>query len=101
MFDSSVTYDDKAAHIEDAEALRATIDAYTAAGEPMGGITLAPTAVVVDGEAATVTYDVMFGDTAAYTALTGMIDLVDGTWVVSREEFCSFMTSARNACPAG
>jgi iron complex transport system substrate-binding protein len=101
VFDSAMTYDDKAAHIEDAEALRATVDAYTAAGEPMGGITLAPTAVVVDGEAATVTYDVMFGDTAAYTALTGMIDLVDGTWVVSREEFCSFMTSARNACPAG
>ena len=67
----------------------------------MGGITLDPTAVVVNGTSGTVTYDVMFGDTAAYTALTGLIDLVDGTWVVSREEFCSFMASARNACPVG
>ena len=70
------------------------------AGDAMGGITLVPTDVVADGDAATVTYDVMFGDTAAYTALTGTIPLVDGTWVVSRAEFCGFMASARNACPA-
>jgi iron complex transport system substrate-binding protein len=66
----------------------------------MGGITLEPTDVVVDGETATVTYDVMFGGSAAYTALTGSISLIDGTWVVSRAEFCGFMASARNACPA-
>ena len=52
------------------------------------------------GETATVTYDVMFGESAAYTALTGEITNVDGTWTVSRSEFCSFMASARNACPA-
>jgi iron complex transport system substrate-binding protein len=86
--------------VDDAEALRATIDAYTAAGDAMGGITLVPTEVVVAGDTATVTYDVMFGGTAAYTALTGEIALIDGTWVVSRAEFCGFMASARNACPA-
>jgi iron complex transport system substrate-binding protein len=100
VFDSSVGFDDKAPHVEDAEALRATIDAYTAAGDAMGGITLVPTEVVVVGDTATVTYDVMFGGTAAYTALTGEIALIDGTWVVSRAEFCGFMASARNACPA-
>ena len=100
VFDSSVGYDEKAAHLEDAEALRSTVEAYTVAGDAMGGITLVPTDVVADGDAATVTYDVMFGDTAAYTALTGTITLVDGTWVVSRAEFCGFMASARNACPA-
>jgi iron complex transport system substrate-binding protein len=99
VFDSAIPYDEKAAHIEDASALQSTIDAYTAAGDAMGGITLVPTEVVVDGDAATVTYDVMFGATAAYTALTGQIALVDGTWVVSRNEFCGFMASARNACP--
>jgi iron complex transport system substrate-binding protein len=100
VFDSAIVYEDKSAHIEDAEALRPTIEAYTVAGEGMGGITLAPTEVVVDGDTATVTYDVMFGATAAYTALTGSIELVDGTWIVSRAEFCGFMASARNACPA-
>lgn len=99
VFDSAVVFEDKSAHIEDAEALRPTIEAYTVAGEGMGGITLAPTEVVVDGETATVTYDVMFGETAAYSALTGTVDLIDGTWVVSRAEFCGFMASARNACP--
>ena len=66
----------------------------------MGGISLVPTAVVIDGDTATVTYDVMFGDSAAYTALTGEINNVDGGWIVPRSEFCSFMASARNACPA-
>ena len=100
VFDSAIGFDEKAAHIEDAAALEATVEAYTAAGDAMGGITLEPTDVVVDGETATVTYDVMFGGSAAYTALTGSISLIDGTWVVSRAEFCGFMASARNACPA-
>ena len=100
MFDSAVGFDDKAIHVEDSEALRSTIEAYTAAGDAMGGITLAPTEVVVTGDTAAVTYDVLFGDTAAYTALTGEIALIDGTWTVSRTEFCGFMASARNPCPA-
>jgi iron complex transport system substrate-binding protein len=99
-FDSSVGFDEKAPHVEDAEALRSTIESYTDAGAAMGGITLVPTDVVVNGDAATVTYDVMFGDSAAYTDLSGLISLVDGTWVVSRAEFCGFMASARNACPS-
>lgn len=100
VFDSAIGFDDKAIYVEDAAALRSTIDAYTAAGDAMGGITLVPTDVVVTGDTAVVTYDVMFGDTAAYTALQGEIALVDGTWTVSRMEFCGFMASARNACPA-
>ncbi len=99
-FDSTVGFDGKAAHIEDAEELRSTIESYTAAGDAMGGITLDPTNVVVNGDTATVTYDVMFGGTAAYSDMTGVVALVDDTWVVSRAEFCTFMASARNACPS-
>lgn len=99
VFDSNVPYADKAAHIEDAAALQATIEAYTSAGEAMGGITLTPTDVVVDGDTATITYDVLFGDAVAYSAMEGSISLIDGTWVIGRDEFCGFMASARNACP--
>lgn len=99
-FDSNVGFDEKSKYIEDAEALRPTIEAYTQAGSAMGGITLAPTNVVVDGTTATVTYDVMFGTRSAYQGQTGTISLVDGNWVVARADFCSFMASARNACPA-
>jgi iron complex transport system substrate-binding protein len=66
----------------------------------MGGISLAPGDVVVEGDTATVTYDVLFGGNPAYEGQTGTIELVDGTWVVSRDEFCSFMSSARTPCPA-
>ena len=99
VFDSSTPFEDKAPHLEDAEALADTIDAYGRAGAGMGGISLDPTSVVVDGDTATVTYDVLFGTNPAYTALTGDIHLVDDAWVVSRDEFCGFMSSARTPCP--
>ncbi len=50
-------------------------------------------------EAATA-YDVFFGTNSQYQDLPGKISQVDGTWVVSRAEFCGFMSSARVTCPA-
>jgi iron complex transport system substrate-binding protein len=101
VFDSAAAFEDKAPHLADADALRATVEGYTQAGAAMGGISLVPTDVAVQGDTATVTYDVMFGDAAAYSDLTGTMSLIDGTWTVSREEFCGFMASARNPCPPG
>jgi iron complex transport system substrate-binding protein len=100
-FDSSLTYDAKAAAIADAEALKATIDAYTQAGLAVGGITLVPTAVAVTGDTAAITYDVEFAGQPAYQGQEGTLAKVAGTWQVSREEFCGFMAAARNPCPAG
>lgn len=100
VFDSTVAFADKADHLQDANALQATVEGYEAAGAAMGGITLAPTAVAIDGVAATITYDVNFGAETAYSALEGEMTLVDGSWIVGHDEFCSFMASARNACPA-
>ena len=100
VFDSTIGFDVKAPYLESSDELRATVESYTAAGEAMGGIGLAPTAVRVDGDVATVTYDVLFGDATAYTALDGEMARVDGVWTVGRDEFCTFMASARNACPS-
>ena len=99
VFDSTVPFAEKAEWLENSEALQAAAEAYSAAGESMGGIALAPTAVVVDGATATITYDVLFGGTPAYEALTSTITKVDGAWVVSQAAFCEFLTSARVACP--
>lgn len=99
-FDSTIGFADKAAYIADAEALRATIEAYTPAGEAVGGIALLPTDVVVSGDTAKITYDVTFADQVAYEDQEGTIKRIDGEWVVSRKEFCGFMASARNPCPS-
>lgn len=99
VFDSETSRDDKAPHLEAADELASTIEAYAAAGSDMGGISLAPTGVAIDGDTATVTYDVLFGGSAAYTALTGTMTVVDDTWTVGRDEFCGFMASARTPCP--
>lgn len=98
VFDSTTSFEDKAPHLEDADALASTIEGYAESGSMMGGISLAPTDVTVDGDVATITYDVLFGENPAYGDQTGEISLVDGVWTVSRDEFCSFMASARNPC---
>ena len=91
-------FDEKAPFIADAEALRATIGAYAPAGEAVGGIALVPTAIVITGDTAAVTYDVTFAGQTAYEDQAGTVERVDGSWVVGRDEFCGFMATARNPC---
>ncbi|MEP1124480.1 MAG: iron-siderophore ABC transporter substrate-binding protein [Ilumatobacter sp.] len=98
VFDSTIPFEEKSAFLEDPDALVDAVQAYADAGAGFGGIGLSPTAVAVDGETATVTYDVLFGENPAYSDQSGTIQLVDGVWTVSRDEFCAFMSSARVSC---
>jgi iron complex transport system substrate-binding protein len=100
VFDSSTALDAKKPHLENADALADTITAYSAAGQRFGGIKLTPTAVAINGDTATVTYDVYFGTNKQYGDLSGAIARTGGNWIVSRGEFCGFMQSARTPCPA-
>jgi iron complex transport system substrate-binding protein len=100
VFDSAVPFADKSAHLDDAAALQATVEQYGEAGTSFGGITLEPTAITITGETAAVTYDVYFGTAPQYEGLTGAIENRDGTWTVTRGEFCGFMASARTPCAA-
>lgn len=99
VFDSSVAFDQKSQYLVEPEALRTASDGYTKAGSSMGGISLKPTATRVNGSTATITYDVLFGPTAAYQNLSKTIDKVGDTWKVSMATFCAFLSSARVACP--
>ncbi|MEM8923450.1 MAG: hypothetical protein AAF962_25035 [Actinomycetota bacterium] len=98
VYDSSADWEAKAPHLEGAADLQASNDGYQQAGETMGGISLAPTAAVVEGETATITYDVLFGSNAAYNDLTRTITMVDGVWTVSRDDYCDFLSTARTPC---
>ena len=99
VFDSATDADAKAEFLPDVADLASTIEAYAAAGDGMGGITMDVTAVVVDGDTATVTYDVLFGGNPQYSDLSGTLVLAGDAWTVTRDEFCSFMASARTPCP--
>ena len=83
VFDSSLGFDAKAAYLADADALRPTAEAYTSAGEAVGGIALVPTAVTITGDTAAIIYDVTFAGQIAYEDQDGSLDRVDGTWTVS------------------
>lgn len=99
VFDSNAAWSLKAPHIEDSENLEESNERYRDGGEEMGGFSLRPTAAVIEGETATITYDVLFGDSAAYEDLNGVINLVEGAWVVSRDTYCGFLAQARTPCP--
>ena len=98
VFDSEIDYGQKAPYLENAPQLQSTIVAYAETGVQFGGVSLEPTAATIDGDTATILYDVLFGGAAAYSDLSGDMQMIDGVWVVSRDTFCGFMASARTPC---
>ncbi|MDY7106422.1 MAG: iron-siderophore ABC transporter substrate-binding protein, partial [Actinomycetota bacterium] len=98
VFDSATTQEEKAAFLPAAAELAPTIEQYGAMAEGMGGIEMVVKAVTIDGATASVTYDVLIGGSAAYTDLEGTAVDEGGTWTVTRDEFCGFMSSARTPC---
>ena len=99
VFDSATRYAEKAPFLPEAGSVKATVEGYAKAGEAVGGIKLVPKAVTIDGDNATVIYDVLFAGTAVYNGLSGSAVKVDGAWTITKAEFCGFMSSARNPCP--
>lgn len=98
--DSVAPYDEKAPFIDDPSGLEETVAKYLETGESMGGIGVAVTAVSVDGDTATVTYDLLFAGNPSYPDLTGeAVKTADG-WKITRAGFCSLMSSARVGCPS-
>ena len=98
VYDSSANWDDKAPYLEGSDSLQSSNESYMSGASTMGGISLVPKSAVVEGETATITYDVMFGESAAYEDLTREVLLVDGLWTVSSEDYCDFLASARTPC---
>ena len=98
VFDSSVAPEQKSAYLEDPAAATSTLTAYAATGQMVQGITLEPTDVAIEGDTATVTYDIHFAGTSTYQDQTGEVVDVDGTWKITTEQFCSFMATARTPC---
>ncbi len=100
VFSSETTFEEKAPLLDDPTGLEDTVLKYIETGDSMGGVGLAAKKITVDGSVATVIYDLLFGGSPTYPDLTGDAVLIDGTWKVTREMFCSIMTSARVGCPA-
>lgn len=98
VFDSSVPFDDKVDLLEGGEDHRADHDGYVAAADGVGGITVEPTGVEIDGDAATVTYNVLFAGNEQYADLTMDVARVDDAWVVPTDAFCGFVAATGASC---
>lgn len=98
-FDSTSDYEAKAPYIEDPTGLEETVAQYLVTGETMGGITVEVTEVTVDGDTATLVYDLLFNDNPTYPDLTGRAVRTEAGWQIPRGAFCSLMSSARVGCP--
>lgn len=100
-FDSSSPFAEKAPYIDDPTGLEGTVDTYMQTGNSMGGVTVSVTDVAIDGDTASVTYDLLFNGNPVYPDQTGTAVFVDDAWKVPRDVFCGLMASARSNCPAG
>lgn len=100
VFSSETTYDEKVPYLEKPDGLEETVLKYQQTGETVGGVSLAATSITVTDAVAEVIYDFLFAGTPTYPDQIGDAVFVDGTWVITREMFCSIMTSARVNCPA-
>ena len=98
VYDSEAAWEEKALHLENATSLEASNTVYREGASNSGGISLNPTSATINGDVATIIYDVYFGDSPAYTDLDRVITRVDGVWVVTEEDFCGFLASARTPC---
>lgn len=98
VFDSNAPVEDKIDLIVGGEELRSTIESYATAGAAVGGISMKTSSVTIDGSTASIEYSVLFAGVEQYTGQKGEL-VNDGGWKVPREQFCSIMASARNACP--
>jgi len=99
-FDSESEYPDKEPYIDDPSGLEGTVADYLATGVTMGGVGVVVTEVVINGEEANVTYDLLFNGNPTYPDLPGTAVLTADGWKVPRTIFCALMSSARVGCPA-
>jgi hypothetical protein len=99
VFDSSTTYEEKAPYLVEPEGLEETVATYASTGTSMGGVSLDPKSVTIDGDTAAVSYDFLFGGNPSYTNLTGDAVQTAAGWQITREMFCDIMRSARSSCP--
>ena len=99
VFDSTTTYEEKAPYLVEPEGLEETVATYTTTGTSMGGVSLDPKSVTIDGDIAAVSYDFLFGGNPSYTNLTGDAIRTAAGWQITREMFCDIMRSARSSCP--
>ena len=98
-FDSVSDFEAKAQYIDDPSGLEDTVAQYLITGETMGGIGVEVSEVTVEGDTATLIYDLLFNDNPTYPDLTGRAVLTDAGWQIPRSAFCSLMSSARVGCP--
>lgn len=98
-FDSVSDFEAKAQYIDDPSGLEETVAQYLVTGETMGGIGVEVSEVTVEGDTATLIYDLLFNNNPTYPDLTGRAVLTDAGWQIPRAAFCSLMSSARVGCP--
>ena len=98
VYGSETEWNEKQPHLENASQLRNANQAYRIGAEDNGGITLRPKSAQIEGNKATVVYDVYFGDAPAYNDLQRSLYLVEGIWQVTESDFCDFLSAAQTPC---
>ncbi|MCU1594467.1 MAG: hypothetical protein JWO12_1859 [Frankiales bacterium] len=87
FFNASGTVDSHVALLEDGSVFKAELTTVAASAESKG-LSAKVDKVVVTGDRATVTYDLLNSGTALLTAAEGLAVRDNGTWKVSKATYC-------------
>ncbi|MEM1333526.1 MAG: ABC transporter substrate-binding protein, partial [Actinomycetota bacterium] len=92
--------EEKARHIADFDSILPAVEAAIEAGNAAGGVEVLPQRATINGDLATVLFDVALGGTVAAEDFTADLTLVDGVWVASRSQVCTYVALIGVQCPA-
>ncbi len=101
VVDLDVPFERRALHLESADLLRPSVEEYVRRVRPYAsqiGVRLAD--LVIDGDRATFTYDLVTPDeTVLLASLAGDAYLSNDMWVVTKVSFCSTVARIGIGCP--
>lgn len=103
FFDQKTSLDDRVKLLQNGEQFRSTLEAQQN-NQLAKSATVRVDDVTVDGDSATVKYDILLNGTPALSGQTGSMVKTNGQWQVAIQTFCSLLQQEGGApasCPAG
>ncbi|MEM1332452.1 MAG: ABC transporter substrate-binding protein [Actinomycetota bacterium] len=99
VFDSTFSIEEKEPYVEDFDELLPVFEEFAALAEGLGGITSEIVGATTAGDTVTFVYSAVAGGAPVLDGLTSRITLVDGTWIVSRDDLCAAVAAGGIECP--
>ena len=100
IFNPQTDFAEKARHIEDAEALRPVVEAFTKEAGTQR-LSIATHGAAVFGDIADVSFSANLGDMPLINEGAILLNLIDDTWMMKRDHYCGLVRLLQITCEPG